>query len=151
MFYHFKIHKEQTGYSAACVELSGCITQGESITELWQNMEEALNLYLAEPPDSTLVFPSPKKNLSGKNIATIEVAPEVYLAMSLRQERLKLGLTQKQMMTRLGIKNLSNYQRLEDPERANPELKTLVALKKAIPSLNLSPLFDLIPEKIKAS
>jgi len=42
------------------------------------------------------------------------------------------------MMDILGIKTLSNYQRLEDPKRANPELKTLAMILKAVPQMKLS-------------
>jgi len=42
MYYHFKIHKEPDGYWAECIELEGCVTQGDSLDELQKNMEEAL-------------------------------------------------------------------------------------------------------------
>jgi len=45
MKYHFKVHKE-----------------GNSKEELFENMKEALNLYLEEPEDSTFLIPFPKKN-----------------------------------------------------------------------------------------
>lgn len=46
-------------------------------------------------------------------------------------------MTQKAMQVFLGIKSLSNYQRLEDPKRANPELKTIINLVKKIPEFDL--------------
>lgn len=136
MEYHFKIHKEKTGFSAQCIELEGCRTQGDTMEELEFNMGEALNLFLAESANSTLIFPSPKK-VSGKNVLSVGVDPGIAFAMNLRQARLGLKKTQGQMMDLLGIKTLSNYQRLEDPKRANPELKTLAMILKAVPQIKL--------------
>jgi len=136
MEYHFKIHKEKAGFSAECLELRGCRTEGDTMEELVQNMEEALNLFLAEQDNSTLIFPSPKP-ITGKNIVPVSVDAGVAFAMNLRQARLKLNKTQNQMMELLGIKTLSNYQRLEDPKRANPELKTLAMILKAVPQIKI--------------
>lgn len=137
MEYHFKVHKEKVGYSAECIELKGCRTEGDTMEELAQNMEESLNLFLAEQDNSTLTFPPPKP-LTGKNIVPVSVDAGVAFAMNLRQTRLKLNKTQNQMMNLLGIKTLSNYQRLEDPKRANPELKTLAMILKTVPQIKIS-------------
>jgi antitoxin HicB len=140
MKYHFKVHKEKKAYWAECIEL-GCVTQGESKQELLNNMQEALDLLLAEPEDSKLIFPEPKKETKGRNIIAVQVSPSVAFALEMRQTRLKRKLTQKAMMDLLGIRNLSNYQRLEDPKRANPELKTLFELAGRLPELNVAKIF----------
>jgi antitoxin HicB len=44
MKYHFKIYKKDGGYWAQCIELEGCITQADTLKELYKNMQEALNL-----------------------------------------------------------------------------------------------------------
>lgn len=147
MKYNFKIHKESKGYWAECIELEGCRTQGNNIEELKYNMSEVLNLYLAEDADSVLVFPKPKK-IKSKNIIEVEVEPAVALAMSIRQERLKQGKTQTEMMRYLEIKNLSNYQRLENPKKANPEFKTLIALIKKLPHLDLAGIINSYKVKV---
>lgn len=141
MEYHFKIHKEDDGFWAECVELKGCRTQANSREELDSAMTEALNLFLSESDDSLVQFQSPKKAV-GKNIASVEVDPGVAMALTIRQTRLKKKLTQNQMKDLLGIKTLSNYQRLEDPKKANPELKTLVALTKVLPDLHIAAIID---------
>ena len=61
MNYHFKITKESKGYSAECVELSGCRTQGDFFGELKENMKDALNLFLSEDKGSELIFKGPIK------------------------------------------------------------------------------------------
>lgn len=140
MKYHFKVHKEKLGFWAECIELN-CHTQGDSKEELFLNMQDALDLSLSEPEDSKVIFAEPKRNLKGRNIVAVQVSPSVAFAMELRQARLKRKLTQKAMMGLLGIKNLSNYQRLEDPDRANPELKTLFELQGKLPELSVARIF----------
>jgi len=140
MKYHFKVHKEGTGYWAYCLEFDACVTQADSMDELKKNMEEALNLYLEEPADSDLLFPPPNKKLSGRNIAEVQVHPSVAIANRIREVRVKNKLTQHKMKDVLGIKNLSNYQRLEDPLRSNPQWDTLVNIKKHFPQFQLDDL-----------
>ena len=136
MKYHFKVHREKNGFWAECIELAGCLTQADSKAELSNNMSEALNLYLSEPESSILLFPMPKKNIKAKNVVRVEVSPNVAFAVLLRQIRLKRKLTQKAMMDLLEITHLSNYQRLENPRKTNPELKTLSEIKKKLPELD---------------
>lgn len=143
MKYHFKVHKEKKGgYWADCIELEGCRTQGATLKTLTKNMSEALNLYLSEPPESQHVFARPQKRINGKNIVLVAVDPAVAMANRIRELRLKNHLTQMAMKDRLGIKNLSNYQRLEDPYKANPEWSTLMNIKEQFPQFRLDDLMD---------
>jgi antitoxin HicB len=137
MHYHFKIHKEGNGYWAECIELKGCYTQGASREELAENMHEALNLYLDEPESSKYIFPLPRRNISGRNIEFVFVEPSIAFALLLKRERLKNKWTQKDVAKKLGIKNLYSYQRLEDPKKANPALKTIKKIKSIFPGLKI--------------
>lgn len=142
MRYHFKIHKETNGYWAECIELKGCATQADSKEELQKNMEEALNLFLSEPESSGHIFPKPKKITPNSNIKEVVVQPTVAMAVKIRELRLKNHLTQKNMMEILGIKFLSNYQRLENPRKSNPEVKTLFMIKKKFPKFFIDEIFS---------
>ena len=134
MRYHFKTHKESRGFSAVCVELPGCITQGNSQEELMINMQEALDLYLDEPADSKMVFSLPRKRVPGKNILQVTVNSKIAFAFALRRARLKMKLTQAQAAQLIGITgSLNNYQRLENSRTANPVLETIVLIKRAFP------------------
>ena len=137
MFYHFKIHKESNGYWAECIELDGCITQGDTLKELEYNMFEALNLYLDEPSDSKVIFPLPKKSISGKNIKKVPVDSKIAFSLYLKHYRNKRGLTQKQVASLLGMKNIYSYQRLESSKSANPSLKTIEKIKSVFPEFKL--------------
>jgi len=138
MKYHFKVTKESRGYSAVCIELPGCVTQGENRVELQKNMEEALQLYLDEPFDSRLVFPLPKRRVTEKSITEVAVKPRVAFAFALRMARLRKKLTQQEAKDLIGITgSLNNYQRLEKSKTANPVLETLVMIKRAFPDFPL--------------
>lgn len=137
MKYHFKIHKERQGYWGECVELKGCVSQGEAHEELMYNLKEALDLYLDEPEKSQVIFPMPGGHGAGKNIVEIEVDHQIALALLVRTERLKRKWTQKTAAAELKIP-LYSYQRLESSKTANPEWKTLIRLRKVFPRLNLN-------------
>jgi len=137
MKYHFKIHREGKGFWAQGIELPGVFTQGETKEELELNIHEALNLYLDEPPDSKFIFPLPRINLKGNSLVSIEVEPQIAFAFYLRRIRLKRGLTQKDVAKLMGFKNLYSYQRLEKAKTANPELSTIVQIKRLFPELDL--------------
>lgn len=142
MKYHFEIREEYIGYSAFCVEIEGCRTQGDTIEELRYNMNEVLDLCLAEPEDSTLLFPMPKKRVKTipKKLEAVEVSPNVAFAMLLRTFRLKSGKTQHEFKDILGFKNVYQYQRLENPE-TNPGLKLIIALRDKLPGFDPSLIF----------
>ena len=142
MNYHFKIVKEDKHYVAYCVEIEYCVTQGTTLDELRENMHEALNLYLAEPEDSTLLFPMPKKRLKlvPKKLEAVSVSPNVAFAMLLRTHRLKSGKTQHEYKDILGFKNVYQYQRLENPD-TNPGLKMIANLKEKLPGFDPSLIF----------
>ena len=137
MKYHFTVHKEGKGYWAECIELEGCQTQGDSMAQLHTNMEEALNLYLDEPPHSKTLFGLPKRVAKGKSIVEVPVEPKIAFAFLLRYLRLKHKLTQREVAQRLGFKSIFGYQKLEASKTANPEFATIVKLKKVFPELSL--------------
>lgn len=137
MKYHFRIHKEGTGYWGECLELKGCVSQGRSLDDLKENLKEALDLYLDEPEDSHVIFPLPKKTVRGKSVIDVEVDPQIALAFLLRTERLRKKWTQRVTAQHLGIP-LYSYQKLESSKTANPEWKTLVKLRRTFPNLNLN-------------
>jgi predicted RNase H-like HicB family nuclease/DNA-binding XRE family transcriptional regulator len=137
MKYHFKIHKEKTGFWAECLELNGCSTQADTQGELYKNCEEALNLFLEEPFDSKIIFPLPDSSLDvEKNIIEIQVEPEIALAVLLRNYRLNSNMTQKQVAEMLGMKNIYSYQRLE--KKSNPTLTIINKIHTIFPEIELN-------------
>ena len=136
MRYHFKIHKEGNGFWAECIEIPGCLTEGDSKEELFENMKESLNIYLEEPEDSQYLAPLPKMSIElSHNVVEVPVDPSIALAFYIRQQRIKNGLTQKEAAAKLGMKQVYSYQRLE--RRCNPTLELIVKLVWLFPALSL--------------
>lgn len=140
MTYHFTSHKELNGYWAECCELEGCVTQADTLEELYASCEESLNLYLEEPKDTKVVFPLPDETLnSKKNLIKAVVEPEIALAVLLRYYRSNADMTQKQAAEMLGMKNVYSYQRLE--KRSNPTLAIIKKIHALFPEIKLEWLF----------
>ncbi|GMO48282.1 MAG: hypothetical protein Ta2B_30210 [Termitinemataceae bacterium] len=141
MKYHFKIHEEKNGYWAECLELNGCVTQGDNLEELYKNCKEVLNLFLEEPNDSQIIFPLPSDSLDNeKNIIKTSVDPKIALAVLLRNYRLNSNMTQKQIAQMLGMKNIYSYQRLE--KKSNPTLTIINKIHTIFPEIKLNYLFQ---------
>ena len=137
MKYHFKIHKEGKGYWAECLELSGCFTEGDSIEELCDNMQEALNLYIEEPLNSKKLAPLPDESIPvNRNVIEVAVDPSIAFSFMVRYNRIQHGLTQKEAAKKLGFDNIYSYQRLEN-KNCNPTLKVIYQIKKAFPDFSL--------------
>lgn len=136
MRYHFKVHKEKEGFWAECIELPGCVTQAPTKEELDLNMQEALNLYLEEVEDYEYLAPLPKASIKeSRNVIEVPVDPSVALAFSIRYQRIKQGLTQREAADQLGMKAIYSYQRLE--KRCNPTLDLIYKLVLLFPALSL--------------
>jgi predicted RNase H-like HicB family nuclease len=140
MKYHFKIHKEDDGFWAECLELPGCVTQGDSSEELSKNMHEALNTYLEEPEGVTYLAPFPDDSYKlSHSLVEVPVDPEVAFGFLVRYFRVKNGLTQKEAAKQLGLKNIFSYQRLE--RRCNATLEIIGRLLSLFPELPLNKIF----------
>lgn len=136
MKYHFKTHKEGNGFWAECVELEGLLTQADSKEELWDNMQEALNLYLQEPVESDYLAALPNPKLSKKsNLVQVNVDPEIAFAFMVRYHRMKKKLTQKEAAKRMGFKSLYSYQRLE--KKCNATLEMISKIKTLFPDFSI--------------
>ena len=136
MKYHFKIHREKKGFWAHCIEIPTCVTQGDTLEELQDNMQDALHTYLEEPEDSQYLAPLPKRSIkTSRSIVEVPVDPSIALAFSLRRERIKNGLTQQEAADKLGMNGLYSYQRLE--KRCNPKLEMIFRIVSLFPALSL--------------
>jgi predicted RNase H-like HicB family nuclease len=141
MKYHFKIHKEDNGFWAECLELAGCVTQGNSREELADNMQEALNLYLEEPESVTYLPPFPDNTYKlSSSIVEVTAHPAIAFGLLVRYYRVKNGLTQKEAAKHLGIKNIFSYQRLE--RRCNATIEIIGKLLSLFPELPLQQIFN---------
>ena len=137
MKYHFKIHKEDNGFWAQCIELTGCITEADSMDELHRNMQEALNLYVEEVEDSKDLALLPDESIQlTRNIVEVPLDPQIAFAFMVRYCRIKHGLTQQQAAKKMGFETIYSYQRLES-KRCNPSLRIITKIKQTFPEFSI--------------
>ncbi|HLH75587.1 MAG TPA: type II toxin-antitoxin system HicB family antitoxin [Candidatus Binataceae bacterium] len=73
--YDFKVFLEPDetgGYVAVCPALSGCYSQGETVTEAMANIREAIELCLKEMRERGEPIPDPSGVLVGTVVVTAE-------------------------------------------------------------------------------
>ena len=85
--------------------------------------KDALNGVLAVDLDNKFPIPAPKYTGG----YAIEVEPKIAFAITLRSCRAKL--TQREVASKIGM-SYQQYQKLENPNKANPTLETLYKLQK---------------------
>jgi antitoxin HicB len=119
--YSAKIEKQDDGYLVTFPDLENVITFGATIDEASHNAEEALNGCIESDFERNFSIPAPS-DVSGPGIYTIPVAPHIAVAIMLRT--LRAGRPQAEIARQLNI-SYQVYQRLENPRKANPTVKTL--------------------------
>lgn len=125
-----KYDKGDKVYTVEFPDLPGCVTFGETLTEAKEKAREALSGYLASVFDRGFKIPIPSKRVKGKNVYPILPETTVLVPIILRSSREELHLNQIEAAKRLGI-SYQSYQKLENPNKANPTLKTLEKVAKA--------------------
>jgi antitoxin HicB len=120
--------EENNSWSVEFPDLPGCFSSGQSLEDAVGKAEEALNAYLESLDSRSLSIPEPS-TLSGEEFYSIAPSLNVSFAITLKQEREKQGLTQKEVAKRMGV-NWSAYQRIENPRKTNPTLSTIDKLQK---------------------
>ncbi|MCL2791450.1 MAG: type II toxin-antitoxin system HicB family antitoxin [Desulfobulbus sp.] len=118
MMYHCTIEKEGEEYIAQFPDMPNIVTCGFSHEEALAMAKEALDGILAADISQGLEIPSPTFN-GGYPVA---VANHIAIALQLRA--LRGDQSQTEIARKLGL-SYQAYQRLENPKRANPTLKTL--------------------------
>jgi antitoxin HicB len=119
--YPAQIEKQDDGYLVTFPDLENVITYGATVDEAINNAEEALNGCIESDFERNFAIPSPS-DISGEEIFTIPVAPHIAVAIMLRS--LRADRSQAEIARQLNI-SYQVYQRLENPRKANPTVKTL--------------------------
>ena len=119
--YPARIEKQDDGYLVTFPDFENVMTYGATVDEAVRNAEEALNGCIESDFERNFVIPSPSA-ISGAEIFTIPVAPHVAVAIMLRS--LRAERSQTEIARQLNI-SYQVYQRLENPRKANPTVKTL--------------------------
>jgi antitoxin HicB len=105
----------------------GILTYGDSLEEAKTAASEAVSGLLESYIDRQIPFTIPPI-AEEPDIYRIEPEPSVSFALWLREKRKASGMTLTEVADKLGVK-YQVYQKLEDPETANPTLKTMKKLE----------------------
>ena len=119
--YPAKIKKSEGVYLVAFPDFENINTWGETLDQALKNAEEALNGCLQSDFERGFQLPDPSEK-KGRNIYDIPVKP--HIAVSLMLRKLRADHTQQEVARKLKI-SFQVYQRLENPRKANPTIKTL--------------------------
>lgn len=125
--YPARIEKSDESFLVTFPDLENVVTYGTSLEEAKVNAEEALNGCIEADFERNFSIPSPS-SLSGEDVFQIPVLPHVAVALMLRA--LRADRTQMEVARQLDI-SYQVYQRLENPRRANPTIKTLEKIARA--------------------
>lgn len=119
--YPAKIKKENGDYIVSFVDFENISTYGKSMEEALKNAEEALNGCLESDFERNFNIAEPSL-IKNRNVRPIPVKPHIAVAIMLR--KLRAGKPQMEIAKKLNI-SYQVYQRLENPKKSNPTLKTL--------------------------
>lgn len=128
MEYIAKLKKEDGAYVVSFPDLPNVNTFGETKTDAIKYAHEALNGVLEVDFERGFSLPEPKA-LPGRNTASIRVQPNIAIAYQLR--RLRQNQTQAEVAKKIGI-SYQAYQKLENPRKCNPTVKTLEKVSQAL-------------------
>ena len=118
--------EEDKVYEVDFPDLPGCLTYGETMEEAKTYAAEALTGYLESVISREVDFKQPSRIRKG--MYSIEQEKPVAFVLWLRTKRKESGMTLKDAAEKLGVK-YQVYQKLEDPAKTNPTLKTIDRLE----------------------
>jgi antitoxin HicB len=119
--YPAKLDKQDDGYLVTFPDLENVMTYGATMEEALHNAEEALNGCIESDFERNFSIPAPS-DISSEEVFNIPVAPHIAVAIMLRA--LRADRPQAEVARQLNI-SYQVYQRLENPRKANPTVKTL--------------------------
>ncbi|HOV15683.1 MAG TPA: type II toxin-antitoxin system HicB family antitoxin [Spirochaetota bacterium] len=146
MKYHFSFEEdERGGYWGECLEIQGCLSEGNNLEDFKKNLKEALDLCLecALNDEEDFILPFDEKEIREKN-NILEISPEPSLMLSnmIKNLRKKYNLTQKEVAERMGYKSIWGYSKIESGKYSNIEFKTLGKIKSVFPDIDLNLIFS---------
>ena len=116
------------GYVVEFIDIPSCVTEGDTLEEAKAMAREALSAMLYSLDSRKMTIPEPSKTKK-KGIVFIEPEIKIAFAITLKKERERMGLSQKDVAERLNV-NWTYYQRIENPRKTNPTLGTIEKLQK---------------------
>ncbi len=120
--YPVRLNKEDGFWFVEFIDFPHINTFGESKVEALKNAHEALNGCIESDFNRNYNFVEPSNQ--NKADAYVNVDLNIEIAFKIRKIRDNLAATQIDMAHKLGI-SYQAYQKLENPSKCNPTIKTL--------------------------
>ena len=121
MYYYAILKKDEDVYLVSFPDFENINTYGATKGEALINAEEALNGSIESDFERGFTLPKPKV-VTHENAYPIKVYPHIEIVYQLKN--LRKSKTQSEIAEKLGI-SYQAYQKLENPRKCNPTLKTL--------------------------
>ena len=128
MDYYAKITKSDECFLVSFPEFPNINTYGETLEEALSNASEALNGCLESDFERGFALPESKIH-RGKTFHRVSVIPHIEIAYNLK--KLRKNQSQVEIARKLGI-SYQAYQKLENPRKCNPTIKTLEKIGKVL-------------------
>jgi len=122
------IKAAEGGYTVEFIDIPSCVTEGDTLEDAKKMAKEAISAMLYSLDSRSMAIPEPSAT-KRRGVYYIEPELKIAFAITLKKERERLGLSQKDIAERLNV-NWTYYQRIENPRRTNPTLKTIEKLQK---------------------
>lgn len=129
MEFHARVQKKSKNYLVSFPDFPNINTYGSSLIEALANAREALNGALESDFERGYVLPRPKDLRGKREYHPIRLLPHIEIAYELK--KLRNGHSQTEIAKRLGI-SYQAYQKLENPRKCNPTVKTLERIGDAL-------------------
>lgn len=128
MLYIAQVKRNEGVYVVSFPDFPNVNTYGETKADAILFAHEALNLTLEVDFERGFSLPEPKA-VPGRGTITVRVQPNIAIAYQLR--RLRHNQTQAEVAKKVGI-SYQAYQKLENPRKCNPTVKTLEKISAAM-------------------
>jgi antitoxin HicB len=129
MEYFARVIREENDYVVVFPDFPNVNTFGTSMEEALANGKEALNGALESDFERGYALPKPTDHRGKKSYHPIPILPHIEIAYELR--KIRKGQSQSEVAAKLGI-TYQAYQKLENPRKCNPTIKTLEKIGDAL-------------------
>lgn len=126
--YAAKVSREDGAYLVSFPEWPDVHTYGDTLEEALANASEALNGAIESDFERGFELPEPGAH-RGRTFHSVAVLPHIEIAWRLR--KLRHGRPQSEIARRLNV-SYQAYQKLENPRKCNPTVKTLERIGAAL-------------------
>lgn len=129
MEFHASIRKSEGSYLVSFPDFPNINTFGSSLSEALENAKEALNGTLETEFERGYSLPAASDRSGKRSYHPIRVLPHIEIAYELKKFR--NGHSQTEIARKLGI-SYQSYQKLENPRKCNPTVKTLERIGRVL-------------------